>query len=141
MRGRYPARARDGHSLAIGAMASAGVGTAIRHTNPTRGSRDRGGWDPHSNHTIEGHPRLCASDAAVYHGRRFGSAELASGVFMHAASYSRFSRLSGPDGFLLVSLVSLALVSSACVDIDGMDPKNPQRGPGELVGNGEPITD
>ncbi|MFV8752604.1 DUF1549 domain-containing protein [Nannocystaceae bacterium ST9] len=29
----------------------------------------------------------------------------------------------------------------ACQDVDGMDAKNPQRGPGELVGNGEPITD
>src|SRR5690349_23676028 len=52
---------------------------------------------------------------------------------MHAATYSRS---------LLVSLVSFAaLSSSACVDVDGMDPANPQRGPGELVGNGEPITD
>lgn len=29
----------------------------------------------------------------------------------------------------------------ACTDVEGMDPKNPQRGPGELVGNGDPITD
>jgi len=31
--------------------------------------------------------------------------------------------------------------TSACLDREGMDPANPQRGPGELVGNGDPITD
>lgn len=40
------------------------------------------------------------------------------------------------------SFVGLAaLASIACVDVEGMDPANPQRGPGELVGNGDPITD
>ncbi len=41
----------------------------------------------------------------------------------------------------LVSLVALPLTMSACIDVEGMDPANPQRGPGELVGNGDPITD
>jgi len=35
----------------------------------------------------------------------------------------------------------VALTSLACIDVEGMDPANPQRGPGELVGNGSPITD
>ena len=55
---------------------------------------------------------------------------------MHAATYSRSLLVS-----LVVPLVSIVMGSSACVDVEGMDPKNPQRGPGELVGNGEPITD
>ncbi len=33
------------------------------------------------------------------------------------------------------------LATSGCVDVEGIDPANPQRGPGELVGNGDPITD
>lgn len=44
----------------------------------------------------------------------------------------------------LVPLAALALLATgapACLDVDGMDPANPQRGPGELVGNGDPITD
>ena len=40
---------------------------------------------------------------------------------------------------LMVVLASFG--STACLDREGMDPANPQRGPGELVGNGEPITD
>lgn len=44
-----------------------------------------------------------------------------------------------------VATLALATVgllgASACLDVDGMDPANPQRGPGELVGNGDPITD
>jgi hypothetical protein len=39
------------------------------------------------------------------------------------------------------SIALAALATTACVDVDGMDPANPQRGPGELVGNGDPITD
>jgi hypothetical protein len=54
---------------------------------------------------------------------------------MHAATYSRSLLIT------LVSLGSLASLSIGCVDVEGMDPANPQRGPGELVGNGEPITD
>jgi hypothetical protein len=37
-------------------------------------------------------------------------------------------------------LIFVAL-AAGCVDVEGMDPANPQRGPGELVGNGSPITD
>ncbi|NVB39402.1 DUF1549 domain-containing protein [Pseudenhygromyxa sp. WMMC2535] len=39
-----------------------------------------------------------------------------------------------------LSLLVLA-GTSACLDVEGMDPANPARGPGELVGNGAPITD
>lgn len=39
------------------------------------------------------------------------------------------------------ALALAAFGSVACVDVEGMDPANPQRGPGELVGNGDPITD
>ena len=42
---------------------------------------------------------------------------------------------------LVLSVVLGGLGSSACLDVEGMDPANPQRGPGELVGNGDPITD
>jgi hypothetical protein len=59
---------------------------------------------------------------------------------MHAAPYSRFSRWLPPAGLALgVTLAGLG--STACLDVEGMDPANPQRGPGELVGNGDPITD
>lgn len=42
---------------------------------------------------------------------------------------------------LAITLIGLGIGSTACVDVEGMDPANPQRGPGELVGNGDPITD
>ena len=45
----------------------------------------------------------------------------------------------------LIPAFALALAATlgttACLDREGMDPANPQRGPGELVGNGDPITD
>src|SRR5262245_47773520 len=34
-----------------------------------------------------------------------------------------------------------ALVLAACGNVKGMDPGDPARGPGQLVGNGDPITD
>ena len=42
---------------------------------------------------------------------------------------------------LALTVSGMSLGSTACVDVEGMDPANPQRGPGELVGNGDPITD
>lgn len=56
---------------------------------------------------------------------------------MYAAQYSRSIRWLAPA--LTVALAGFG--STACLDVDGMDPANPQRGPGELVGNGSPITD
>lgn len=56
---------------------------------------------------------------------------------MHAArTRSNLCRSSLCLGFL-----GLVAITTACVDVEGMDPANPQRGPGELVGNGDPITD
>lgn len=44
-----------------------------------------------------------------------------------------------------LSTMALALAvsvgSAGCLEREGMDAANPQRGPGELVGNGDPITD
>ena len=51
---------------------------------------------------------------------------------MHSSNALRSIRTLG----LLACLGTVA-----CTDVEGMDPKNPQRGPGELVGNGDPITD
>lgn len=53
---------------------------------------------------------------------------------MHAAS-TRSLWLSP------LALVVFGSIAIGCVDVEGMDPANPQRGPGELVGNGDPITD
>lgn len=58
---------------------------------------------------------------------------------MHAGTYSR--SLLGSLGTLGMLGMLVSLGSAGCVDVEGMDPANPQRGPGELVGNGEPITD
>jgi hypothetical protein len=54
---------------------------------------------------------------------------------MHAA------RSRNPKLVLSMGLMLVGLGTTACFDTIGMDPANPQRGPGELVGNGEPITD
>src|SRR5690554_4948012 len=70
-------------------------------------------------------------------------------VFMHAARLrspglgrSRFSGRALAFALAIPGLgLGLSLGSIACVDVQGMDPANPQRGPGELVGNGSPITD
>ena len=36
--------------------------------------------------------------------------------------------------------LALALVGPSCSDVDGLDPADPARGPGQLVGNGEPVS-
>lgn len=46
-----------------------------------------------------------------------------------------------PSGRLCAFAMFASFSLAACVDVEGMDPANPQRGPGELVGNGSPITD
>jgi len=51
------------------------------------------------------------------------------------------SGLPGLPGMVALAGLVACLGSTGCQDVDGMDAKNPQRGPGELVGNGEPITD
>ena len=39
------------------------------------------------------------------------------------------------------TLRAIFLLSFSACNIDGMDPENPARGPGQLVGNGEPVSD
>lgn len=51
---------------------------------------------------------------------------------MHSANAFRYT-----GSLAMVACLGMA----ACQDIEGLDAKNPQRGPGELVGNGDPITD
>ncbi|PRQ03072.1 hypothetical protein ENSA5_18430 [Enhygromyxa salina] len=59
---------------------------------------------------------------------------------MHEASDFRSPRWLSSTG-LALTIALAGFGSSACVDVEGMDPASPQRGPGELVGNGAPITD
>ncbi len=62
---------------------------------------------------------------------------------MHAARTRNLARSNHGLSICLIAMIGLGvgLGSTACVDVEGMDPANPQRGPGELVGNGDPITD
>ncbi|PRQ09955.1 hypothetical protein ENSA7_03120 [Enhygromyxa salina] len=61
---------------------------------------------------------------------------------MHAAPSSRSNRSTHLIAAMAIAMASLAGVgTTACLQVEGMDPANPQRGPGELVGNGDPITD
>ncbi|WP_045116927.1 DUF1549 domain-containing protein [Plesiocystis pacifica] len=55
------------------------------------------------------------------------------------SAHSRGPSLAALLGAALILPATLG--ASACLDVEGMDPANPQRGPGELVGNGDPITD
>ncbi len=41
----------------------------------------------------------------------------------------------------LVGVASCALALSACTDVVGMNAMHPARGPGQMVGNGEPVSD
>ena len=43
------------------------------------------------------------------------------------------------SGALLGATAGLLLAS--CSNVEGMDPANPARGPGQLVGNGAPVSD
>jgi len=77
-------------------------------------------------------------------GLRMSASSLrASTLSLRAPTLSlRASTLSLRASALLGGLGVLAcLGTGACIDVEGMDPANPQRGPGELVGNGNPITD
>jgi hypothetical protein len=53
-----------------------------------------------------------------------------------------FRRMRGvPQSCSKLGAVALAAaLGSSCGDITGMDPKNPARGPGQLVGNGDPVS-
>lgn len=76
--------------------------------------------------------------------RRLGAGALALyDVCMRVESKRSVDRLAGKlfAALGLTALVAAGTFTTGCLDVDGMDPANPQRGPGELVGNGDPITD